>query len=162
MRKSVLRRGGAAAMFLAGIGAVIFAFSPGAQAATVLYQNNNANVRVTGDEAVAMNKCINDAKDGVIQTQINACQQISTAGNIVELENVSIYVQATTFPHYLLYQAGGVNVEVSGGPVAAVNLCVNDAQDGFIQTQQNACVQAATAGNIVNLTGVWVTVYSAS
>lgn len=161
MHKSTLRRGGASVVFLAGIGAAVFGLSSVAQASNVLYQNDNANVRVSGGEATALNECINDAKDGYIQTQQNSCDQVATSGNVVTLENVNVYVQRATFPFVLLYRNNNVTVEMTGGAMDAINSCVNDARDGVIQTQLNACKQVATAGGLVTAIGSSVVVRSA-
>lgn len=144
---------------LAVAGGMLFAASAPASATALVYQANNVTVKVSGGEAIALNQCINDAKDGVIQTQLNACQQISTAGNLLQLENVSVWVLPPSGIGFPLFASSHVTVEVSGGLANAINSCVNDAQDGFIQTQTNACAQSASAGNIVSLIGVFVAVY---
>lgn len=152
------RRLGIAATTLGATFSLMLGLSGPASASTVVYQNSNANVKVSGGEAVALNACIADAKDGVIQTQQVACNQIATAGNLVTLENVSVWVTSTTPPTKLLYRSDRVDVSVSGGLAAAINVCVADAKDGVIQNQQVACNQAAAAGNLVSLSGVWVQV----
>ena len=130
-----------------------------ANASVLVYSASNVNVRVTGGEALALNNCINDAQDGIIQTQINSCYQVASAGNIVQLDYVSIWVQSNGFPSYLLFSRSNVTVEISGGLAVAANNCINDAQDGIIQTQINSCLQYSQAGNIVALYGVSVAVY---
>jgi hypothetical protein len=130
-----------------------------ASANALIYSASSVNVKVTGGEALALNNCLNDARDGVIQTQLNACGQFASSGNIVQLDDASIWVFSNGFTGLPLFSRSHVTVELTGGMADAVNNCVNDAQDGFIQTQANACAQTATAGNIVALTGVTVSVY---
>jgi hypothetical protein len=153
------RRLGIATAALGAAFSLAVGLSGPASASTVLYQNSNANVKVTGGEAVALNACIADAQDGVIQKQIVACNQIGTAGNMVDLENVSVWVVQPKPPARVLFHDDNVRVTVSGGLAAAINVCVADAQDGVIQKQIVACNQAAAAGNLVNLSGVSVSVY---
>ena len=148
---------GGTGIFLAAMGSALFGFSSVASAAA-LYEGTNVNVKVTGDDATALNKCINDAKDGLIQTQQNACTQSASASNLVTLEDETVFVLSNGFPSALLFNKTHVNVEISGGSVAAINACVNDAQDGLIQTQQNSCNQTAVAGNVLSLNGVNVVV----
>lgn len=132
-----------------------------ASAATVLFQSSNANVQVSGGEVAALNACIADAQDGVIQTQLVACDQIATAGNLVFLDGVSVWVTTPTTPHALLFHGSNVTVSVTGGLATAFNLCAADAHDGVIQTQIVACRQVASAGNLVNLSNVFVEVDAA-
>jgi hypothetical protein len=157
MRTAFARRGGVAAATLGATAALMLGFS-GPASAAVLYQNDNANVRVSGGEAIAFNACIADAKDGVIQQQQVACNQIATAGNAVILDNVYVLVTPAGQSYPILFQKNNVNVTVSGGLAAAANLCVADAKDGVIQQQQVACNQFAAAGNMVVLSGVAVAV----
>jgi hypothetical protein len=152
------RRLGIAATALGAAFSLAVCLSGPASASTVLYQNSKANVKVTGGEVTAMNDCIVDARDGVIQTQTVACNQIATAGNLVALEGVSVWVTSATPPARVLYHGGKVKVSVSGGLASAMNVCIADAQDGVVQTQTVACNQVATAGNLVNLSSVWVQV----
>jgi len=153
-RKTILSR---AAFILAAGGASLAIAAPAV--AAPLFQASNVNVKVTGGEATALNACIQDARDGLIQTQLQACNQIATSANLVTLENVGVYVQKNAFPSALLYQKNKATVELSGGTVSAYNSCVQDAQDGFIQTQVQSCTQVANAGNILSLTGVTVAVF---
>jgi hypothetical protein len=155
MKKSTLI--GGTGVFVAAMGSALFGFSSVATASS-LYEATNVNVKVTGDDATALNKCINDAKDGAIQSQQNACLQSASASNLVTLEDATVFVLSSGFPSALLFNKTHVNVEVSGGAVNAINACVNDAQDGFIQSQQNACAQTAVAGNVLSLTKVNVKV----
>ncbi|HEY6798205.1 MAG TPA: hypothetical protein VI248_26295 [Kineosporiaceae bacterium] len=154
----IVRRLGLTATTLGAAFSLMLGLSSPASAATVVYENSNANVKISGGEAVALNACIADAQDGVIQTQLVACQQIAAAGNLVTLEGVSVWVTSITTPARILYHGDQVDVSVSGGLAAAVNACVADAQDGVVQTQIVACHQVAAAGNLVNLSGVWVEV----
>jgi hypothetical protein len=159
MFKSRLARG---AVVAAGafVGVLLMGITSSANAA-VIYSANNVSIKVTGGDAIAVNNCINDARDGLIQTQQNACYQAATAGNIVELDDSSIWVFASScYCGLPLFSSSHVTVKVSGGLSDAINNCINDAQDGFIQTQQNACAQYATAGNILMLAGVSVVVES--
>jgi hypothetical protein len=153
------RRLGIATAALGATFSLALGLSGPASASTVVYQNSNANVKITGGEAVALNACVADAQDGVIQKQLVACNQVGTAGNLVDLENVSVWVTQPMPPARVLYHDDNVRVAVSGGLAAALNACVADAQDGVIQKQVVACTQAASAGNLVNLSGVSVSVY---
>ena len=117
-----------------------------ASAATVLFQNDNVNVKVSGGEVAALNSCIADAQDGVIQNQLVVCRQISTGGNLVSLDGVSVWVTSAAVPHSLLYHGDKVTASVTGGLATAFNECVADAYDGVIQTQEVACDQVASAG----------------
>jgi hypothetical protein len=110
--------------------------STGGQEISV-FQDRNVSVTVSGGVVTAINSCITDASDGVIQTQQTACDQVASAGNLVDGGNVKVY------------QSKNVSIMVSGGVATATNKCANDASDGVIQTQQNACDQVAAAGNVV-------------
>jgi hypothetical protein len=145
-------------VFIAAMGAALFGISSAASAAP-LFHAVNVTVKVSGGDATALNQCINDAKDGLIQTQANACTQSSQAGNILLLEDETVFVLSNGFPAAILFAQAHVNVEITGGTVAAINACVNDAQDGFIQTQVNACNQTAVAGNSLALKNINVTVF---
>jgi hypothetical protein len=152
------RRFGLAATTLGTAFALALGLSGPASASVILYQNSNANVKVTGGEVTALNLCIADARDGIIQTQIVACDQIATSGNLVTLEGVSVWVTSATPPRSLLFHDDQVDVSVSGGIANAINVCLVDAEDGIIQTQIVACRQIASAGNLVNLANVYVQV----
>jgi hypothetical protein len=145
---------------LAVFGAIL-PFMSAANADALIYTNDQVNVKVTGGEAVAANACINDASDGVINTQINACHQVATAGNILEMEGVGIYVfnGGNCYCGLPLFSRNRVRVVLTGGLASAMNLCINDAQDGVINYQLNECQQVSTAGNIVQLMNVYVEVY---
>jgi hypothetical protein len=120
------------------------------------YRNADANVTVSGGQAVALNQCINNAQSGTI-TQINICNQIATSGNVLILENVTINIYNRKSPKRAVFSKKRGTLQVTGGMATAINTCVNDARDGII-TQTNACTQAASAGNLVNLSGVSVVV----
>jgi len=155
IRKTV--GGGVAAVAI--VGSMLFGVSTQASATALVYQNDNVTIKVSGGDAIALNQCINDAKDGFINTQQNACDQIASSSNLVQLENVSVWVYPTAGISLPQFSRSHVNVEVTGGDlVHAINLCLNDAKDGVINNQANACKQAATAGNLVTLSGVSVTV----
>lgn len=109
-----------------------------------VFQDNNVAVSVSGGVATAINKCVNDASDGVIQNQQTACRQVASAGNAVDVTTVTVY------------QSKNVTITVSGGTATAINECVNDASDGVIQSQLNACDQAASAGNVVAVASITV------
>lgn len=161
MRKRMLGRTGAIAALFVAAGLVLLGLGTPANASALVYQASNVTVKVSGDDALALNRCINDSQDGVINTQINSCEQISTAGNLVQLENSSIWVWSGNCACGLpLFSSSHVTVELTGGLVSAINECLNDAQDGFINTQINNCRQYSTAGNLVTLSGVSVSVYS--
>jgi hypothetical protein len=55
------------------------------------YSRHNAQIEATGGTAVALNACINDARDGAI-TQTNGCSQFANAGNVVQLPGVGVDV----------------------------------------------------------------------
>jgi hypothetical protein len=150
------RRLGIATSVVGAAFALAVGLSGPASAAT-LYQNSNANVMIGGGEVTALNSCIADAVDGVIQTQIVACNQIANSGNFVTLDHVVVKVTSPT-SRALLYSGANVSVSVSGGVANAINSCVADAYDGVIQTQLVACNQVAYAGNLVSLYGVAVKV----
>jgi hypothetical protein len=159
MFKFWFARGGAVAG-LAVLGALLLGFTTSANASALIYSASNVSVKVTGGDAIAVNNCINDAQDGVIQNQINSCYQVATAGNIVQLEDSSLWVFSGSCGCGLpLFSRNHVTVELTGGLAVAISNCINDAQDGFIQTQQNYCSQYSTAGNILQLSGVTVAVY---
>ena len=120
------------------------------------YQNSHADVAVSGGQATALNECINEARDGTI-SQTNNCIQIATSGNIVILENVTINVYEGGSSKRALFSKKQARVELSGGIAEAISACVNDARDGVI-TQTNACDQSSSAGNIIDLSGIAVTV----
>ena len=86
------RRIGIAATALGAAFSLAVGLSGPASASAVLYQNSNANVKISGGEAVALNACVADARDGVIQTQVVACNQIASAGNMVNLAGVGVQV----------------------------------------------------------------------
>jgi hypothetical protein len=155
------RRIGIATTVAGAAFAVAVGLAGPASAATVLFQNSNANVKISGGEVTALNSCIADAQDGVIQTQVVACNQIATAGNLVSLDGVSVWVTTPTTPHALLFHGDKVTVSGTGGLASAFNLCLADAHDGVIQTQIVACQQIASAGNLVNLSNVFVEVDAA-
>lgn len=157
MRISTLRRG---AMLIAAAGAALFAFSSTASAATVEEEWDSANIKLAGGEALALNLCLNDARDGVITTQQNACTQIATSGDMISLENVNLYVWDGGWSwQYYQGHYNSADVVLGGNAMAAANLCINDAQDNwYIDTQINSCMQTASAGNLITLTGVYVAV----
>lgn len=109
-----------------------------------VFQNHNVAVSVSGGVATAINRCINDASDGVIQNQQTACRQVASAGNVVGVTAITVY------------QSKNVTITVGGGTVTAINECVNDASDGVIQNQLNACDQAASAGNVVTVASITI------
>lgn len=158
MRTTLGRRVGIAAAAFGAASSLLVGLSGPASADVVLYQNDKANVRFTGGEVTAMNNCIADAKDGVIQTQFVACDQIAVSGNLVSLDNVNVWVTPAYRVGPILFQKNNVTISVSGGLANAINNCVADAKDGFIQTQVLACRQAATAGNLVTVTNASVLV----
>jgi hypothetical protein len=155
VRKS--RLGARTAVMVAAVGAALFGFSTAASASALIYQANNVNVKISGGEVTAMNVCINDAQDGIV-TQINECTQVASAGNLLQLEDVSIWVFPAFGPPWPLFEDRNVTAEVTGGLASAINVCANDALDGFI-VQANACTQAASVGNLVNMTRVSVSVF---
>lgn len=112
-------------------------FSSSGAEETSVFRAKNTAVAVEGGVATAINRCITDASDGVIQQQETACTQVAVAGNLTDSGAITVY------------QSKNVSITVSGGTATAINQCVNDASDGVIQDQKNACDQAATAGNVV-------------
>jgi hypothetical protein len=109
-----------------------------------VFQDRNVSVMVSGGTATAINKCVNDASDGVIQNQLTACRQVASAGNAVEITSIRVY------------RSKNITITVSGGTATAINQCANDASDGVIQNQRNACEQAASAGNVVTVGSITV------
>lgn len=159
MLKNVFGRSGALVIVLAAAASILFGVNSPANASALVYQADNVSIRVTGGEATALNRCINDAQDGVINTQINSCEQVATAGNLLQLEDVAIWVFRSCNCGIPLYSDSHIDIEVTGGIANAINECVNDSRDGVINTQINNCRQYATAGNIVMLSRVSVAVY---
>jgi hypothetical protein len=158
MFKIRLARGAVVAS--AAIFCALLGLGASANAASLVYSASNVSVKVSGGDALALNNCMNDAKDGFIQTQQNYCYQVATSGNIVQLEDSSIWVfSSSCYCGLPLFSASHVTVELTGGVANAINNCINDAQDGVIQTQLNACQQYSVAGNIVMLSNVTVAVY---
>lgn len=147
----------AGALAAAVAGTVLLGLAPTASAATPDYSARNAFVVLTGGESTALNLCLNDARDGVINTQQNACNQIATAGNIVSLDNVTAFVAPAGGGG--AFSGGHATVALSGGTANAVNQCVNDSKDGVINTQINNCNQYAVAGNLIILSGITVNIY---
>ncbi|HEY6798206.1 MAG TPA: hypothetical protein VI248_26300 [Kineosporiaceae bacterium] len=111
--------------------------------AVSVFRDRNVSITVSGGVATAINECVNDASDGVIQNQRTACQQAASAGNVVD--------GAIT-----VYQSKNVAITVSGGVATAINECVNDASDGVVQNQRTACEQAASAGNVVAVSSITI------
>jgi hypothetical protein len=109
-----------------------------------VFRAKNTSVAVSGGVATAINSCLTDASDGVIQMQRSACRQVASAGNAVDGGAITVY------------RSKNVSIIVSGGAATAINRCVNDASDGVVQDQQNACDQAAAAGNIVTVDSITV------
>jgi hypothetical protein len=159
MFKNKLGRGTAvvgAAIFCA----LLMGLGTSASASALVYSASNVSVKVSGGDALALNNCINDAQDGFIQTQQNSCNQVATSGNIVQLDDSSIWVfSSSCYCTLPLFSASHVTVEVTGGVATAINNCLNDARDGVIQTQLNACTQYSVAGSIVMLSNVTVYIY---
>jgi hypothetical protein len=121
------------------------AAAPSAVQGATVFTDRNVRVVVTGGTATAINECVNDATDGVIQNQRTACRQAASAGNLVDLNSITVY------------QSKNSTITVTGGTATAINECVNDATDGVIQNQHNACQQAAAAGNLVTVAQITVT-----
>jgi hypothetical protein len=137
--------------------AVLLSAAPAGASAPV-YAARRVSVRITGGDVIALNRCVNDARDGVINTQQNACRQVATAGNFLELDDSTVVVSARPDGHPD-FSRSDVDVEVSGGTATAVNECVDDAQDGVVDSQLNACQQSASAGNLLRVTNVSIAVY---
>ena len=154
------RSGLGAAPALLGVFLLGLAVPANATPGTV-HRTRDAAVRITGSSAAAVARCVNDARDGVIQTQQNACDNTAIAGNVLELDNVAIVVQPAGGGSGQ-YSARNATVDISSGPVTAIAECVNDARDGVIQTQQNACNNTAIASSMLVLSGVTVTVSAPS
>lgn len=149
MRNSAFRSCGVGIVFLV----TVFGFSTMARAS--LFEASNVDVRVSGGQVAAFNQCVNDARDGIIQTQINACQQLAQANNILELDDVAVDVINDSSPDERpLYENDNADIRLSGGAARAANQCVNDAQDGFLQVQANQCVQFSIVNNVLILKNV--------
>lgn len=114
------------------------AASSGGQQISV-FTDRNVTVAVTGGTATAINRCVNDASDGVVQTQRNSCQQAASAGNVVIVAAIKISASKNT------------KITVTGGSSTAVDECVNNASAAPSQDQENVCVQVADAENIVEV-----------
>ncbi|MDQ1289371.1 MAG: hypothetical protein QG622_2937 [Actinomycetota bacterium] len=153
--RSVVR---GAVVAVGALGLMLTGFVSPANALAPVFQAEDVSVRIVGGEATALNQCINDAQDGVINTQTNSCEQVATGGNSVILDNVTAIVMPKSGVGAPLFYGSNVTAEVSGGLMSAMNLCLNDSKDGLINTQLNACKQSATAGNTLMLTGVAVTI----
>jgi len=159
MRKILGRRGALATGIVGAACALMVGMSGPASADALLYENQNVNVKVTGGEAVAINQCIADAHDGVINYAQNKCDQMATGGNYVELDDslIWVYQNGTWWPS--VYDAKKVKVLLTGGISTAMNQCIADATDGVINYAQNECDQYAVAGNIVMAENVNVQIY---
>jgi hypothetical protein len=144
------RRLGIATTTLSAAFALALGLSGPANAAVIGYQN--VYVQFSGGDAQAMNDCIADAQDGVIQTQIQSCDQLSNGGNLVSLDGVNVWI------HYpksaKVYSYTDVTLSIDGGWASAMNACILDAYDGVVQTQIQSCKQVATAGNLISISGV--------
>jgi hypothetical protein len=121
------------------------AVAPAASKDATVFTDRNVRVVVSGGTATAINACLNDATDGVIQKQKTACRQAASAGDLVSLSSITVY------------QSKNSTITVTGGTAKAINRCVNDATDGVIQKQQNACRQASSAGNVVVVAEIAIT-----
>jgi len=104
---------------------------------TIIFQAQDVSVEITAGIALAINQCIADASDGIIVEASNYCNQIASAGNLVETGSI------------VVSQSSDVSITVSGGTALAINECISDAADGIVETQQNACDQSATAQTLV-------------
>jgi hypothetical protein len=82
---------------------------------------------------------MNDASDGVIQNQRNACNQAASAGNVVTVDSIKISASKN------------ITIDVTGGTATSINECVNEASGGDSQNQQNTCVQVGYSGNTVDV-----------
>lgn len=109
-----------------------------------VFRAKNTSVVISGGVATAINSCLTDASDGVIQVQRTDCRQVASAGNAVDGGAITVY------------RSKNVSIIVSGGEATAINRCVNDASDGVVQDQRNACEQAAGAGNVVTVDSITI------
>jgi len=129
-------------------------------------------VRVTGEDASALSRCLADAQDGVIGTQRAACHRVALgADGTLHLHvasfradhrdqsftgsGVTVNLLGDTTTHSNVH----LTIDISGGIATAINNCINDAQDGVIQNQQNDCTQYASAGNLIILEDVTFNIY---
>lgn len=104
-----------------------------------VFRDHNVAVTVSGGTATAINKCVNDASDGLIQNQRNACNQAASAGNVVTVDSITVSASKN------------ITIDVTGGTAASINECVNKASGGSSQDQQNVCVQVGSSGNAVDV-----------
>jgi hypothetical protein len=143
---------------------------PGTAAAEHARWTGVGRVRIGGRQAALLGRCLADARDGVVTTQRPACRQVAPAAGLIRLAGSSVQLtgrvahrrQAFTRAPVTVGIAGGaprhidvnITLELSGGSATAVSNCINDAQDGVIQTQRNSCIQYTSAGNIIMLDNV--------
>jgi hypothetical protein len=129
-----------------------------ASATAPAYAAGNATVWVTGSAATALNRCLYDARDGLITTAQSSCHQAAGGGNVLRLTNTSVWVFSRTAGRAPVYSRSHATITISGRTAIAINQRVNDAQDRVINNQTNACDQIATAGNVLRLSGVSIIV----
>lgn len=161
MRKGTIRRAGLAGMFLAGVGVTALGVSMTTAQAATRETFTDVVAQFTGGDATALAACINHARNGNGGGQRNRCSQLVTAGNALELDGVTIRIQDGSHGRGVKSYKKA-NIQISGGEVVAAAYCINDAADGTVDIQQNACDQTVFAGNIVNVTNVTVIVKSHS
>ena len=88
-----VRSGLVAAPALLGVFLLGLAVPANATPGTV-HRTRDAAVRITGSSAAAVARCVNDARDGVIQTQQNACNNTAIASSMLVLSGVTVTVSA--------------------------------------------------------------------
>lgn len=112
--------------------------------AVSVFRDRNVSITVSGGVATAINECVNDASDGVVQNQRTACEQAASAGNVVAVSSITIST------------AKNIAIDITGGTAVVINECVNNASGGATQNQQNTCVQVGSSGNIVDVGSVYI------
>jgi len=111
-----------------------------ATAATISY--SRVNVIIAGSDTSSINQCVRDAQDGTINTAINQCNQVATAGNSLVLRDADIIVYPTDTWRSSLYQSSGTTSTLSGGTTENVVSCVEDSRDGRIDYALADCRRA--------------------
>ncbi|MDQ1294527.1 MAG: hypothetical protein QG608_2411 [Actinomycetota bacterium] len=145
--RRILSISGALALFLSGVTAVAAsAVEPVPDSeGMIIFQAEDVSVEITAGVATAINRCVVDAADGFVIEAANYCNQLASAGNLVETGSI------------VISQSSDVSVTVSGGLAEAINQCINDAVDGIVETQLNACEQSANAQTLVLVESISIT-----
>jgi hypothetical protein len=152
-----IRRGLVLALAISGI--PLFS-SAAAAAAPPAYAGSGVSIKAGGGSVTPLTQCLEDARDNVISSRRAACRQAATAGSTLRLTNASIWVFRHDSGRAPVFSRSRATIVISGHVAIAINQRVNDAQDGVINNQSNSCDQVASAGNLLQLTDVTITVAS--